>query len=155
MPLRKRFELEYITEGFEQAWTLLNVVTGPDGNTGSESITLALEFFKLTPPLIKEGTRHCMWLNEIFAMNLEIRDGKALNRINPDAIWYYVEEHGWVVSGESEIARYMTHPDSEESFTLPKTRDVGDYSLRMKDAIVAMSLLQGKSQLLIWMELVH
>lgn len=128
------------------------------GEAKDENLANVLQFLSHSLENTQDLLRYSRWLSTIFSLNMDIRDGDALSQISPEVAALYVEDHGWLPYGKSELAWWYRHPSHEleegMAFTLPFTRTV-DWSLRAKDLIIALAKQQGKTQLMIYFELVY
>lgn len=152
MPKRLRFDMD---ERIKEMTDLVRPFNPQDGELQRFELEDVARFLELGPKIIKNAIRYAVWMNEVLKIKLTINDSAALQRINPEILWWYLEEKGWTRISESDIAYYIKDKNGEHGITVPKTRNVGDYAMRMSDVLAALSESENKTQLRIFFELVY
>ena len=101
-----------------------------------------------------------MNFEELKKIRVVIKDGDALGKLRWENIKRYLQKTGWVKIHNIRFGSQWQHPNTIEFrdaiegdvndldvITLPETRDIGDYKLRMHDILEILEMAADKSQL--------
>lgn len=85
-------------------------------------------------------------------MNIQIRDREVFDRLNPSDLAGYLRSAGWTeIEHRPERSSLWAKDYKEESakLTLPLSRAMNDYALRMADAVQLLAAMEERSQLVV------
>ena len=90
-------------------------------------------------------------------MKLNIADTKALSELPPNAVTAYLRSHGWtLLRDDSEIGVFHKVIDGEDmECDVPLRQTFRDYSRRIREILVNLSLIEGRSQYDIYEDLLR
>jgi len=83
-------------------------------------------------------------------MNVQIRDREPFERLNPVDVASYLRAEGWkqVENQPDRLIVWSSQIDGEKiELLLPLRRTLGDYVLRMSEAVTTLAAKEGRSQL--------
>lgn len=101
-----------------------------------------------------------MDIAELKQIRVAIKDGDALGKLPWENVKRYLQKTGWEKIRDVRLGSQWQHPNTIEFYgsiekdpndpyviTLPETRDVADYILRMHDILTTLESAADKSQL--------